>query len=96
MPYGNRDNENTFGKEREAYTAIDRPENYRADTSAYTGKKEVSCPGTDRQIPPTGKKRTRTHLHAVGPGTGDMQSSRPEQAAGGVLQQIERIRLFTL
>ena len=30
MPYGNRDNENTFGKEREAYTAIDRPENYRA------------------------------------------------------------------
>ena len=66
------------------------------DTSAYTGKKEVSCPGTDRQIPPTGKKRTRTHLHAVGPGTGDMQSSRPEQAAGGVLQQIERIRLFTL
>ena len=29
MPYGNRDNENTFGKEREAYTAIDRPENYR-------------------------------------------------------------------
>ena len=24
MPYGNRDNENTFGKEREAYTAIYR------------------------------------------------------------------------
>ena len=41
MPYGNRDNENTFGKEREAYTAIDRPENYRAklaNASFRTGK----------------------------------------------------------
>ena len=66
------------------------------DTNADTGKKKVPYPGTDRQIPSTGKGRTRTHLHTAGPDTGDKQSSRPEQAAGGVLQQIERIRLFTL
>lgn len=45
------------------------------DTNADTGKKKVPCPGTDRQIPSTGKGRTRTHLHTAGPDTGDKQSS---------------------
>lgn len=45
------------------------------DTNADTGKKKVPYPGTDRQIPSTGKGRTRTHLHTAGPDTGDKQSS---------------------
>ena len=48
---------------------------YGTDTNADTGKKKVPCPGTDRQIPSTGKGRTRTHLHTAGPDTGDKQSS---------------------
>ena len=47
----------------------------QTDTNADTGKKKVPCPGTDRQIPSTGKGRTRTHLHTAGPDTGDKQSS---------------------
>ena len=36
-----------------------------------------------------------TYLHFVEPHSGDMQPSRPEQAAGGVLQTDRNNRLFT-
>ena len=41
------------------------------DTNADTGKKKVPYPGTDRQIPSTGKGRTRTpvsYTHLKGRG----------------------------
>jgi len=75
------------------------------DTSADTGKKEVSCPGTDRQIPPTGKKRTRYtsprcwtrywRYAAIPTGTGCWRSSSTDRKNTVIHTLIHTIMFFT-